>query len=66
MNGENLCFILLPYLATETCEFLIEEIQGFNILTQLNRRIENLIEMAERMGHKDICTLFESFMKKQK
>ena len=47
-------------------QFFIDEIQGIDPLTQLNRRGENLIEMAERMGHKDICSLFESFMQKQK
>ena len=50
----------------DMCEFFIEEIQGINILTQLNRRRENLIEMAERMGHKDICILLESVIQKQK
>ena len=47
-------------------KFFIDEIQGIDPLTQLNGRGENIIEMAERMGHKDICTLFESFMQKQK
>ena len=48
------------------CQFFIDEIQGIDLLDQVNRWGENPIQMAERLGHKDICTLFKSSMQKQK
>ena len=47
-------------------KFFIDEIPGINPLTLLNGKGENLIEMAESLGHENICIIFESVIQKQK
>jgi hypothetical protein len=46
--------------------FFVEEIQGINLLAEKSPLGENLIEMAECFGHKDIVTFLtghKSFLK---
>ena len=62
---------IMLHLATlfghrDMCQFFIDEIQGIDLLDQVNKWGENPIQMAERLGHKDICNLFKSSMQKQK
>ena len=50
----------------DMCEFILDKTQGVDLLVEKDWRGENLIQMAEDLGCKEICTLFESFMQKQK
>ena len=50
----------------DMCEFILDKTKGVDLLVEENFRGENLIQMAEGLGHKEICTLFECFMKKYK
>ena len=50
----------------DMCEFLIDEIQEIDLLAEKNWSGRNLIQMSEDLGFKDICTLFDSFMQRQK
>ena len=50
----------------DMCEFLIDEIQEIDLLAEKNWSGRNLIQMAEDLGREEICTLFDSFMQKQK
>ena len=50
----------------DMCEFLIDEIQEIDLLAEKNWSGRNLIQMAEDLGLEEICTLFDSFMQKQK
>ena len=64
MDGGKLCLELPHTLATETCEFILDKTQGVDLLVDKNGHRENLIQMAKGLGHKEICTLFECFVKK--
>ena len=50
----------------DICEFLLDNIPGIDLLTEKNWSGRNLIQMAEDFGLQEICTLFESYMHKQK
>ena len=50
----------------DICEFLLNEIQEIDLLAEKNLLGKNLIQIAEDSGCKEICTLFESYMQKQK
>ena len=50
----------------DICEFLLDNIPGIDLLAEKNWSGRNLIQMAEDFGLQEICTLFESYMHKQK
>ena len=50
----------------EVCAFIIDEIQGIDLLVEKQLHGENLLQMAKRLGHKEICTLIENQGKKYK
>ena len=39
-------------------KFFVDEIQGIDLFAERNPFGENLLDMAKRLGHKDICTFF--------
>ena len=39
-------------------KFFVDEIQGIDLFAERNPLGENLLDMAKRLGHKDICTFF--------
>ena len=51
----------------DMCEIILDKAKGVDLLVEENvRGGGNLIQIAESLGRKEICTLFECFMKKYK
>ena len=50
----------------DICAFIIDEIQDIDLLVEKKLHGENLLQMAKRLGHKEIYTLIESQVKKYK
>ena len=64
--GKNVLFLATQFGFKDICEFILEKVQGFDLLDVKNQHGESIIQMAERLGKTEICALFESFMQKQK
>ena len=39
-------------------KFFVDEIQGIDLFTERNSLGENLVDMAKRLGHKEITTFY--------
>ena len=64
--GKNVLGIAIYFGHRDICEFILDKTQGVDLLVEEDWRGDNLIQMAEKLGHKEICTLIECFMTKYK
>ena len=62
--GKTVLGIATYFGHRDICEFILDKTQGVDLLVDKNGHRENLIQMAKGLGHKEICTLFECFVKK--
>ena len=62
--GKTVLGIATYFGHRDICEFILDKTQGVDLLVDKNGHRENLIQMAKGLGHKEICTLYECFVKK--